>query len=81
LLRRQAVPPGNLGNDRAWSKRLFNHPRLKGFNEPAPSTSPRDHLQPVNGRHFRLKLMVKESSVDLKEQPHSGLLLLLEWDG
>jgi hypothetical protein len=24
-----------------------------------PATSPRDHLQPANGRHFRLKLMVK----------------------
>ena len=29
------------------------------YKDPAPSTSPRDHLQSANGRHFRLKLMVK----------------------
>jgi hypothetical protein len=53
------VPPINLGNDHARGKGLFNYPRLKVFSEPAPSTSPRDHLQPANGLYFRLKLMVK----------------------
>ena len=59
LLWREAVPPSDLGNDRARSKRLPNYPRLKVLSELAPSTSPRDHLQPANACHFRLKLMVK----------------------
>jgi len=73
VLWRQVVPSSNLGNDRARSKRLFNYPRLKVFSEPAPSTSPRDHLQPANGRHFRLKLMVKRRHKPISDSEISTL--------
>jgi hypothetical protein len=55
LLWREAMSSSDLGDDNARSKRLPNYPRLKM----TPSTSPGDQLQPANGRHFRLKLMVK----------------------
>jgi hypothetical protein len=73
LLWRQAVPPSNLGNDRAWSKCLFDYTRLKVFSEPAPSTSPRDHLQPANGRHFLPKLMVKRRHKPISDSKISTL--------
>jgi hypothetical protein len=63
----------DLGDDHARSKRLPNYPRLKILSELTPSTSPGDHLQPANGRHFRLKLMVKRRHKPISDSEISTL--------
>jgi hypothetical protein len=67
------MPPSDLGNDPARSKRLPNYPRLKVLSELAPPTSSRDHLQPAKGHHFRLKLMVKRRHKPISDSESSTL--------
>jgi hypothetical protein len=56
---RQPMPASNLRSDGAWDKRVCNNPSLEVLGELAPPASPGNHLQPTNGRHLRLKRMVK----------------------
>ena len=53
------MAPSHLRNDDARHKRLFNNPRLEVRSKLPPPPSPANHFQPVNGRHLRLKHMVK----------------------
>ena len=53
------MAPSHVRNDGARDKRLFNNARLEFRSKLTTPPSPANHFQSVNGRHLRLKHMVK----------------------